>query len=148
MENKPKGIIRRIIIYTILLVLLFFAILGGAWSYNNIIKPSVLSAKHSCGIISDSELRDVGYTTTGMIIYNASNYSDQAIVVCYGDEESEDYKGTLRHEKIHLQQLEADRLNDCDSIFFLYLDEIEAKIMQRFSEDTLDFIYRTDDFTL
>ena len=144
MENKPRGITRRIITYTILLLLLFFAVLGVIWTYGNIIEPSVVSAKHSCGILSDSDMIDIGYKTTGTF-----NISSGEIIIRYNEVEySEEYYRVLRHERIHRQQLESLRLNSCDRIFLLYLDEIEAKIMERFSEETLNFIYNTNDFTL
>lgn len=148
MKNNPPSITKRIITYTLLLLLFFFAILGSLWTYGNIIKPSVFSAKHSCQIISDSELNDAGYGLVGTL-----NITSGEIRIGYNETEySEEYYRVLRHERVHLQQLESGRLSKCSLVLgsplALIIDEIEAKTMERFSEKTLNFIYRTEDFSV
>jgi len=112
--------------------------------YFAILEPSYMSVQHSCGDMSDAELKSNGYRNVGNFAYGYKNESKNKInifVPDYYDNSwqsrnlymlTEEYDLTMKHEKIHKRQYSQNRLWNCDHKFRLFLNEIEANIGMRF----------------
>ena len=124
----------------ILVVLIFSASMGSLWAYEEIIKPNVtwvydeivepaiLSARHACRVINDTQLRDAGFRITGTF-----NKSDSEIAIYYYEVDSIEYQRTLKHEQCHKKIFLENRSSGCGLNYFgdpiwLILEEIQCNI--------------------
>ena len=144
---QHKTLLERIfwIKYILCSIMLYFFIIGGLWAYWNVFQPSYYSVRSACNMISDDELNDLGYITTGVFKANFKNESENGIKIYvpskYDDswigrneyKETSKYHRTVKHEKIHQWQFEnVPLILNCNHKFLKYLSEVQANIGEYF----------------
>lgn len=123
----------------VLVILVLFSIYG--FFLSDLFYSSYVGIKHSCYEITDEELLNKGYYVAGNTTSTYVNGTQKIGVVLVDKSEK-----VRKHELIHTEQYLSNRVWGCNNKPFLFINELEAKVMSNLDSRTLNFIYRTDRF--
>lgn len=110
-----------IIIHAILFCLFFFVYISPVWE--DVVYPSYLSVATQCQPAGDQILKSSGYVVGGY--YDPK--SDEITIVTKDTQWIEE---VTRHELCHKKQNYEGRYYYCDNEFFMFLNELECKLVE------------------
>jgi hypothetical protein len=136
MKNKYLPV--KFLLYTalVLFVLLICYVL-----YSNIFYPAKLSVQRGCMDISEEDMIEKGYYTSGSFTVNISVERPGEVETNITIINEEDGL-TMKHELIHAHQYAEGRLDGCDNRIGKYRDELEAYTFMYLPDKMFYRIYR------
>jgi len=118
-EKQIDRIIKFLLILALICLVLFISLV----LYQKVFYPAKLSVQSACMDISEEDVNEMGYYTSGSFTVNCSDSENIQTNITIVDETD---KRTLKHELIHENQYFKGNLYGCNNKLGKYLNEVEA----------------------
>ncbi len=119
-------------------ILIFTLIFISAWITITVLKPANLSYISSCEPERFEQEYSNDYEIAGRVIIRQSILDEEVEVEV---EIFEDDEGTIKHEWIHLKQIEDNRLYDCEDKIMKRINEAEAYAFSQLPNAIFNIFY-------